>query len=124
MTTTTQEPPSTARAVAIDYIAPRVDIREEKDGYLLQAEMPGVGKQGVEVTVEDRELTIIGRRAESPEKAELLYRESRPFDYRRTFELDATIDTGRIEAKVDQGVLTLRLPKQEAVKPRKIVVAE
>ena len=124
MTTTTQETPSTARAVAIDYIAPRVDIREEKGGYLLQAEMPGVGKQGVEVTVEDRELTIVGRRAESPEKAELLYRESRPLDYRRTFELDATIDTGRIEAKVEQGVLTLRLPKQEAVKPRKIVVAE
>jgi len=52
--------------------------------------------------------------------AQLVYRESRPADYRRTFELDPAIDTGKINAKVEQGVLTLQLPKVEKVKPRKI----
>jgi len=51
-----------------------------------------------------------------------LYRESRSQDYRRVFEIDSSIDTTRIGAKIEQGILTLSLPKAEAVKPRKIVV--
>ena len=51
-----------------------------------------------------------------------LHRESRGNDYRRVFEIDPSIDATKISAKIDQGVLTLHLPKTEAVKPRKIVV--
>lgn len=106
------------------YVSPEVNIFETKDGYVLQAEMPGVNKDNVEITLEDNELTIVGRRDQSQPKAELLYRESSPADFRRVFELDPAIDTARIDAKVDQGVLTLTLPKSERVKPRKVTVSD
>jgi HSP20 family protein len=52
----------------------------------------------------------------------LIHRESRPENFRRTFELDPSIDTGKISAKIEHGVVTLTLPKAEQVKPRKITV--
>ena len=52
----------------------------------------------------------------------LIHRESRPENFRRTFELDPSIDPGKISAKIEQGVVTLTLPKAEQVKPRKITV--
>jgi HSP20 family protein len=105
-------------------VAPEVNIWETKDGYWLQAEMPGVNKQGLELTLEGNELTIVGRRQGEAIHAELLYRESRPLDYRRVFELDPAIDTTKIDAKMEQGLLTLFLPKQERVKPRKIAISD
>jgi hypothetical protein len=52
-----------------------------------------------------------------------IHRESRRHNFRRTFELDLSIDTARISAKIEQGVVTLTLPKAEQVKPRKIAVS-
>ncbi len=104
------------------HVAPRVNIVENKDGYHLEAEMPGVGKDGLEVLLENNELTIVGRRARYAPEADCLYRESRDFDYRRTFVLDPTIDTGKIQARMQDGVLFLTLPKAEKVKPRKIEI--
>lgn len=103
------------------WIQPSVNIVESKDGYVLEAEMPGVNKEELEVLLEGNELTIIGHRGQ-PLEAQLLYRESADRDYRRTFELDPTIDTGRITARMDNGILFLELPKSEKVKPRKITV--
>jgi HSP20 family protein len=57
-------------------------------------------------------------------KADSLYRESNSADFRRAFELDPVIDTSHIEARIDQGVLTLRLPKSERGKPRKVTVTD
>jgi HSP20 family protein len=105
-----------------EFIAPEVDIFETQDGYVLQAEMPGVNKNGLEITLEGNEITIVGHREVEPLSGEALFRESRHADYQRVFELDPAIDTSRISAKVDQGVLTLTLPKSEKVKPRKITV--
>jgi len=122
MNTLTEKSPQTVRATR--FVSPEVNIFEEKDGYLLEAEMPGVGKDGLEITLEGNELTFIGHRQEEFVGGELIYRESRPFDYRRTFELDPTIDTAKINAKMDQGVLTLRLPKTERVKPRRITIGD
>lgn len=104
------------------WIQPSVNIVESKDGYMLEAEMPGVNKDGLEVLLEGNELTIIGHRSPGLADAQLLYRESADRDYRRTFELDPTIDTGRITARMDNGILFLELPKSEKVKPRKITV--
>ena len=104
------------------YMSPRVNITETKDGYLLQAEMPGVNKEGLELLLEGNELTLIGRRRDEPQGAELVYRESTNRDYRRVFVLDPTIDTGKIDARMDNGVLHLLLPKAEQVKPRMIAV--
>jgi HSP20 family protein len=107
-----------------EFISPGVNIYETKDGYLLEAEMPGVGKDGLEITLEGNELTITGRRnAESP-GGEPLFRERSRLDFQRTFELDPAIDTAHINAKMNQGLLTLTLPKSEQVKPRKITVGE
>ena len=106
----------------VNYLTPLANILETKDGYVLEAEMPGVNKDGLDITVENGELTIIGRRAATEPRGREVYRESHAFDYRRTFELDPSIDTTHVTARIDQGVLTLQLPKAESVKPRKIAV--
>lgn len=106
------------------YVSPRVNITETKDGYVLEAEMPGVSKEGLEISLEGNELTLVGRRGGDVASAELIYRESQNRDYRRAFVLDPTIDTAKIEARMESGVLKLHLPKAEMVKPRKIAVTE
>lgn len=122
--TLTQAAPETrSTATPPTFIVPRADIREEKDDYIVALEMPGVRKDGLEVLVENSELTIIGRRAEIPLKGDLLYSESRRNDFRRVFELDSSIDTEKITAKMENGIVTLTLPKAEKVRPRKIEVA-
>lgn len=105
-----------------EFIAPEVNIFETKDGYVLEAEMPGVSKEGLEITLEGNEITITGHRELSHVHGEPLFRECQLADFRRVFELDPAIDTGKISAKMTQGVLTLTLPKSEKVKPRKIAV--
>jgi len=105
-----------------EYLTPEVNIFEGRDGYLIEAEMPGVNKDGLEITLEGNEITITGhRRAEGP-VGDVLVRECSSGDFRRVFELDPAIDTGKISARMDQGVLTLTLPKSERVKPRQIKV--
>lgn len=104
------------------YVTPVVDIAEDREGYTLQAEMPGVAKDGIEVSLDGNELTIVGHRVAVTASGTPLYRETRPVDYRRVFELDPAIDSARISAEITQGLLTVRLPKAEKVKPRKISV--
>ena len=104
------------------WIQPQVNIVETKDGYVLEAEMPGVSKEGLEVLLEGNELTIVGRRGSVKSDAQLVYRESYDYDFRRSFELDPAIDASRISARMENGVLHLDLPKAEMVKPRKIAI--
>jgi len=104
------------------YSVPPVNIVETKDSFLLEAEMPGVSKQGLELLLEGNELTITGRRQSEVSGAEPVYRESSPRDFRREFVLDPSIDTSKLSATIEQGVLTVTLPKTEKVKPRKIQV--
>ena len=112
------------RTPTAQYVAPDVNIYETKDGYALEAEMPGVNKDGLEITLAGHEITIVGRRATEAVAGQTLFRERHSADYRRVFELDPAIDTGKISARMNQGVLFLTLPKSEAVKPRKITVVE
>jgi HSP20 family protein len=107
-----------------NWFTPEVNIFETKDGYVLQADMPGVNKSGLEVTLEGNALTIVGRKNEANFGANPVYRESRDGHFRRVFELDPAIDTTRINARMEQGILTLHLPKAEKVKPRKIQVGD
>src|SRR5204862_6217898 len=102
------------------FVTPAASVIEDGDAYLLNVEMPGVNKEGLEISVESNELTIIGRRSMPAVDGTLIHRESRTENFRRVFELDPSIDTSRIAAKMDQGILTLTLPKAEHVKPRKI----
>ena len=103
------------------FVSPRVNIVESKDAYVLEAEMPGVAKDGLEISLEANVLTLTGRRSAEP-AASLLYRESPTADFRRAFELDPSIDSSKISARIEQGILTLALPKAEKVKPRRITV--
>jgi HSP20 family protein len=104
------------------YVTPLVDIESTDDGYVIRAEMPGVEKDHLEITVDNGELMILGRRKPTEFTAELIYREIEPHDFRRVYELDPSIDTTKVSAKIDDGVLTVSLPKAETVKPRKISV--
>ena len=125
--TKTEEKPTTQQqgvARKTSYFTPLANIFETKDGYVLEAEMPGVNKEGLEITVENSELTIFGRRSDAAMTGDVVYRESRDLDYRRAFDLDPSIDTAKISAKIDSGVLTLTLPKTESVKPRKISITD
>lgn len=126
MNATQEQPVRPETMPAREYITPEVNIFESPENYVLEADMPGVSKDGLEILLEGNSLTIVGHRMARPEcaKAELLHRESLEADFRRLFELDPAIDTKRISAKMDQGVLTITLPKAEKVKPRKIVVTE
>jgi HSP20 family protein len=123
MNTTVRENRNGERAQREQFRAPVSSLMEDADGYLLQIEMPGVNKEGLEIAVENNELTILGRRSLPTVEGTLIHRESRPNNFRRTFELDPSIDTEKISAKIDQGVVTLTLPKAEQVKPRKITVS-
>lgn len=105
-------------------LVPDVNIYEKPEEYVLEAEMPGVSRAGLEVILENSVLTIVGRRSADPLPGNALYRESRVADFRRSFEIDPLIDAGRINARLDQGLLTLRLPKVPQAKPRRIAIAD
>jgi len=123
LTKSSEKPAETASRMPT-WEVPPANIREEHDAYILELEMPGVSKSGLEVTVENNELTLLGHRSDPEVQGELVYRESRRADYRRSFELDPSIDTNKIVAKMEQGVLTLTLPKAESIKPRKITIGD
>jgi len=117
-----REKPAEVQRQQVNYMAPVVNIFETKDGYALEAEMPGVNKDGLEVTLEGTELTITGHRNSASIGGDAVFCECSKADFRRVFELDPAIDTGKIAAKMDQGILMLTLPKSERVKPRRISV--
>lgn len=103
--------------------APRVDIIETEDALEILADMPGVTRDSVEVTLEQRVLTIRGRADTSlPEDLAPLYLEYQPGDYERAFTLSDAVDPSGIEARVKDGVLHLRLPKVGPAKPQRIEI--
>ncbi len=123
MNTLTHETRGGDRAQTEQFIAPPASVTESADGYMLEIEMPGVKKDGLDISVENNELNVIGRRSLPAVEGALIHHESRPENFRRTFEIDPSIDAEKISAKIDQGLVTLTLPKAEHVKPRKITVS-
>jgi HSP20 family protein len=109
-------------AQRVEYFTPLVNLHQDANGYSLEVEMPGVSKEGVEITVEDGKLIIGGHRSPGKDFGQAVYRERMSGEYRRVFDLDPSIDGSRISASMEQGLLTVYLPKLEAVKPRKITV--
>lgn len=102
---------------------PLADIVETKEGVVVQIEMPGVGPDDVEISLERRVLTVRGRgRITRPDGYRLVHAEYGEGDYERAFMLSQDIDEAKIAAEVKDGVLTLVLPRAEAAKPRKIDV--
>jgi HSP20 family protein len=121
MSTTSEKAPATVSR--IEYITPPVNLHQDAEGYTLEVEMPGVGKDGVEITAGDGKLVILGHRPVTENAGKVIYRERNPRGFRRVFDLDPSIDTGSISAHVEQGLLTVQLRKAESAKPRKITVS-
>ena len=104
-----------------------VDIREDADHFYVEAELPGFKKDEVDVTLENATLTISAERNEQTnkgdeKKGESLLQERRWGRYVRSFTLPPTVDEQQVDAKLQDGVLTITLNKREEVKPRKITV--
>lgn len=123
MNTLTRENRDADRTQTEQFIAPPASVIEARDGYTLELEMPGVTKDELDISVENNELTIVGRRSLPKIEGTLIHHESRPENFRRTFELDPSIDGDKISARIEQGLVTLTLPKAEHVTPRKITVS-
>jgi HSP20 family protein len=123
MNTTVRENRETELRQQEQFVVPMASLTEDNDRYTLLIEMAGVNKEGLEISIENNELTILGRRSLPTIEGTLVHRESRRESFRRTFEIDPSIDANKITAKIDQGVLTLHLPKAEQIKPRKITVS-
>jgi HSP20 family protein len=103
---------------------PPADIFETDTALTVVLEMPGVDKGAVEVNVEDGVLTVEGRLDFSKYKGmQPVYTEYNIGHYRRAFSLSSKIDQGKISAEMNDGVLTLAMPKAEEAKPRRIVIA-
>ena len=103
------------------YITPPVDIFENSDGLVVNADLPGVAKEGLEVRVDNKVLTLRGKAAHAA-SGQPVYREYTLANFFRQFELNDKVDQSKISAELKHGVLTLSLPKAEEAKPRKIEV--
>ena len=103
---------------------PAVDVLENKEGVRITVELPGVKPEDVKLSVENSVLTIRGeKRATYEEKTDRMHRYERQYgSFERTFALPSTVDVDRVEARYDNGVLTVDLPKAEKAKPKTIEI--
>ena len=102
-------------------VRPPVDIYENREEYLVIADLPGVHNDSLEVNLDADKLTLVGKTPEESQ-GQVVEREYRLFDYARTFQLPNVVDRAKVSAELRNGVLTLHLPKVDAVKPRRIEV--
>lgn len=105
-------------------VKPAYEIKETDDAFGVTVQLPGVAKDGLELTAEEGQFRIVGRRAwKQPEGWTALYRESADAPFELALEHDNAIDVEKVHAELTDGVLRISLPKAEAVKPRKIAVS-
>lgn len=103
-------------------VRPAVDIEEYEDTYTVKASVPGATKESVTLTSKDNEL-VIEARADFTELGEYRHKEFEPVHYTRAFRLGKDIDQEKIEATVNDGILSITLPRKEAAKARQIQVS-
>jgi HSP20 family protein len=104
--------------------SPAVDVKETQDALQFHVELPGLKKEDVEITIENNVLTIAGeRKFEKETKDENYHRLERSYGaFSRSFTLPTGVRSEQVEAKFENGVLAVTLPKQEESKPRKISI--
>lgn len=113
----------TNKTTELATLRPLVTIIEEENGFTLTAELPGVPKENVQVSVENNVLSLEGEiRLSTPEQMESTHAEVSSAKYKRAFTLSRELDPSKIEASQRDGVLTLHIPKAEHAQPRKIEV--
>jgi HSP20 family molecular chaperone IbpA len=109
--------------IPVRVFVPTTDILEDEHALTVVMEMPGVSKEAVDINIEDRVLTVQGRIDFGKyEQMQPVYTEYNIGNFSRSFSLSNSIDQDNIRADMQDGVLTLTLPKAEEAKPRKIAV--
>jgi len=105
-------------------VVPRVNVTENENFFHLEAETPGMQDKDINIEVHNGVLTIKGYKENKADKKEENYhiREFNKQSFERSFKLSDRIDTGKVAAKIDNGVLRVDLPKHEQIKPQKIEV--
>ena len=103
---------------------PPVDIYECENEFVIEADMPGMKEENLDIQFHQRELTVRGK-VDTPERANDNYRfrQFEQTDFYRAFQIGESVDAANISALCADGVLTIHLPKAETLKPRKIEVA-
>ncbi|MCU0771445.1 MAG: Hsp20/alpha crystallin family protein [Verrucomicrobia bacterium] len=104
---------------------PALDVYEDKDQFVVKAELPGMKKDEIEVTFQNGSLTISGeRRSEEERKEEGVYRSERYFGrFQRTVDLPTAVAEDKVKAEYRDGILNITLPKTEQAKPKQISVS-
>jgi HSP20 family protein len=103
---------------------PRVDLAESENAYLVHLDVPGMKKEDLEVNFQDGSVTVSGTRNEQAigEDANFVRVERRFGRFYRSFDLPKTVDSSKIEAKYEDGVLSIRIPKAEESKPKTVTI--
>lgn len=109
---------------ALNAWAPALDLYEDKDNILVKAEVPGMRKEDIEISLHENTLTIAGeRKNEKKYEGSKTAREERFYGrFQRSFVLPKTVDAGKVKASYQDGILTVTLPKTAESKPRQIQV--
>lgn len=104
--------------------APAVDVKEDADAYVVQLEAPGVARDDIEITLQDNALVIRGVKKQTKEKREGQFRrvERSYGSFSRSLSLPRSVAAKEVSANLEDGVLTVRLPKSEDAKPRQISI--
>ncbi len=104
--------------------APAVDVHEDSERLVLRAELPGVKREDIEVSIDANVLTLKGeRKLEKEEQGRRYHRIERSYGtFVRQFQLPSNVDTTQIDAQLTEGILTVALNKKQELKPRKIDV--
>jgi HSP20 family protein len=106
-----------------DFVTPAADIFETSDAFILKIDMPGVQKESVSVQIEPGELRVKGLIAQLyKETTNLVFSEIRKASFYRKFNIGSGIDTERIDANFENGVLTVTLSKNDSIKVREIPI--
>ncbi len=100
------------------------DVAEDKEAYIVQAQLPGMNPNDIEINLENQVLTVKGEypRTEPAEGVRYHLRERKAGRFERSFRFRLPLDAAQVEARYEQGILHLRLPKVAAVQPRRIEV--
>lgn len=110
------------KAIRADWFTPSCEISEDKANYLLKFDLPGVPKDKVKVKITDDQLTVHAERQEEKNDAKKCISEISYGSYTRSFSLPGPVDEKMVNAKFDNGVLSLTIPKTEPVKAKEITI--
>lgn len=113
-----------ADATTVQTVRPSYRVQETSDAFTATVHLPGVTKDGLQISADGDEIVVTGKRGwKAPDSWTSLYRESVDAEFSLTLSHDTSVNIDKISAELRDGVLTLTLPKAEALKPRKIAVA-